>query len=61
MTPEMVKATIALIDDVLKENPNLQRFHLYFFGGKPFMKFDTVIRPILSAFTERRKLPVKGY
>lgn len=53
MTPEMVNATIALIDDVLKENPNLQRFHLYFFGGEPLMKFDTVIRPILSAFTEK--------
>lgn len=53
MTPEMVNATIALIDDVLKENPNLQRFHMYFFGGEPLMKFDTVIRPILSAFTEK--------
>lgn len=53
MSDEMVKSTVILIDRIIHDNPELKRFHIYFFGGEPLMKFDKVIKPILNAFTNK--------
>lgn len=53
MSVELVKSTIAFIENVLLENKDLNRFHLYFFGGEPLLKYDKVMRPILDAFVSK--------
>ena len=53
MSVELVKSTIAFIENVLLKNKDLNRFHLYFFGGEPLLKYDKVMRPILDAFVSK--------
>lgn len=53
MSKENVLATISFIDNVLKENPKLKRFHIYFFGGEPLLKYSEIMKPILDAFVEK--------
>lgn len=53
MSPELVQATISFIDYVLADNPELKRFHLYFFGGEPLLKYKEIMWPILDAFIEK--------
>ena len=53
MSKDLIQATISYIEKVLATNPTLKRFHLYFFGGEPLLKFDDVMRPILDAFIEK--------
>lgn len=55
MSPSIIQSTISLIDKVLHDNPQLKRFHLYFFGGEPLLKFNEVVKPILKAFSEKTK------
>lgn len=53
MSKEMINATILLIDRIILDNTDLKRFHIYFFGGEPLMKFEKVIKPILNAFIDK--------
>jgi uncharacterized protein len=55
MTQETVKATCNLIKNILSEKKELKRFHLYFFGGEPLMKFDSVVIPIIDSFDKQTK------
>ena len=55
MSPRNIKSTISLIDNILCKNPQLKRFHLYFFGGEPLLKFNEVIKPVLKAFSKKTK------
>ena len=55
MSPSTIQSTISLIDNILHENPQLKRFHLYFFGGEPLLKFNEVVKPVLKAFSEKTK------
>lgn len=53
MSQELIQATISFIDNVLSDNPDLKRFHLYFFGGEPLLKYKEIMQPILDAFVEK--------
>lgn len=55
MSLSTIQSTISLIDKILCENPQLKRFHLYFFGGEPLLKFNEVVKPVLKAFSEKTK------
>lgn len=53
MSAKTLQATISCIDKILQENPELKRFHLYFFGGEPLLKYTEIMKPILDAFVEK--------
>lgn len=50
MSPELVYSVNKFIENIINGNSDLERFHLYFFGGEPMLKFDSVLKPILNHF-----------
>lgn len=55
MTSETVKSVSLLIKNILSENKDLNRFHLYFFGSEPLLKFDSVILPVIDTLSTQTK------
>ena len=49
MSEETVKALTAFARRRMEESKGMKCFHLSFFGGEPLMRFDRVVRPLVSA------------
>ncbi len=52
MSSETVQGIKELAKRKIKELPNLRELHISFFGGEPLMRFDQVVRPILTGMRE---------
>lgn len=47
-----LKATLAFIENQMRQKPELRNFQVAFFGGEPLLGFDAVIRPIVDKLEE---------
>jgi len=50
MSHEILNRTFLLIDKIAG-NENLKRFHIYFFGGEPFLYYDSIVKSVLDRFS----------
>ncbi|MEL6696403.1 MAG: radical SAM protein [Bacteroidota bacterium] len=55
MDPETITKIQKHIDKVLAENPDLEEFHISWFGGEPMLYFDNVVKPIITYGHEAMK------
>ena len=48
MTPETYGNVVKLVKNRIAKQPNLKYLQLSFFGGEPLLRFDEVVKPLIS-------------
>ncbi len=48
MSPDTIRNIVKLIEDRIEKQQNLKLIHLSFFGGEPLLRFNEVVKPLIS-------------